>query len=138
MTKDNTIPMAMIAPCGMNCRLCIAYVREKNRCPGCLFHYSKKSPACVTCRIKNCEKRTVGKNKFCGKCDIYPCARLKQLDKRYSKKYGMSMLDNLAYIKEFGIRKFVKKETERWTCPQCGILLCVHKPQCLNCGFKWH
>jgi hypothetical protein len=26
---------ALIAPCGMNCGVCMAYLREKNKCPGC-------------------------------------------------------------------------------------------------------
>ena len=138
MPKNNPIQLSMIAPCGMNCRLCIAYVREKNRCPGCLFVAPNKSESCVKCRIKICEKRVKGKNKFCGDCDVFPCIRLKQLDKRYTKKHGMSMIENLKYIKDFGIRKFVKREQERWPCPKCGDLLCVHKPQCLACGHKWH
>jgi len=25
----------MIAPCGMNCEICIGHIREKNKCPGC-------------------------------------------------------------------------------------------------------
>jgi hypothetical protein len=25
----------LIAFCGMNCTLCMAYLRDKNRCPGC-------------------------------------------------------------------------------------------------------
>ena len=25
----------LIAPCGMNCNICMAYLREKNKCPGC-------------------------------------------------------------------------------------------------------
>ncbi|MDD5456566.1 MAG: hypothetical protein PHV30_05985 [Candidatus Margulisbacteria bacterium] len=26
---------ALIAPCGMNCAICLGYLREKNKCPGC-------------------------------------------------------------------------------------------------------
>jgi len=25
----------LIAPCGMNCGACIAFMRDKNNCPGC-------------------------------------------------------------------------------------------------------
>lgn len=32
----------LIAPCGMNCGVCIAYLREKNRCQGC-WKAEKKS-----------------------------------------------------------------------------------------------
>ena len=30
-----TISTSLIAPCGMNCRLCLGQIREKNTCPGC-------------------------------------------------------------------------------------------------------
>jgi hypothetical protein len=59
------------------------------------------------------------------------------LDERYRTKYGMSMIDNLVHIKKFGIRHFIRNEKERWTCPGCSQLICVHKPQCLFCGHKW-
>ena len=31
----------------------------------------------------------------------------------------MSMIENLENIKELGIRKFVRNERVRWTCPKC-------------------
>lgn len=136
-TKTNAIRTTLIAPCGMNCRLCRAYTRDKKACPGCRGDDSVKAKACVTCRIKNCEKMVQGRVRYCFRCDSFPCARLKHLDKRYRAKYGMSMIDNLENIRELGIRHFLKNEKERWTCPECGELLCVHKPQCLSCGHQW-
>jgi len=127
----------LIAPCGMNCRLCRAYIRDKKACPGCRGSDSFKSKACVTCRIKNCEKIMKEGFKYCFSCGSFPCARLHHLDKRYRTKYGMSMLDNLENIRKFGIMHFVGSEKERWTCPECGEIICVHKPQCLSCGYKW-
>ncbi|MCK5116873.1 MAG: DUF3795 domain-containing protein, partial [Candidatus Aegiribacteria sp.] len=113
MTKKDqktttAIPANLIAPCGMNCRLCWGYIREKNTCPGCLLiesQESQKSKCRTTCKIRNCEENTKGKTKYCSdRCNNFPCARLKQLDKRYRTKYGMSMIDNLKMINEFGIR----------------------------------
>jgi hypothetical protein len=75
--------------------------------------------------------------KYCFGCDNFPCVRLKHLDKRYRTKYGMSMIGNLENIREFGIRQFTRNEKGRWTCPQCGEMICVHKPQCISCGYKW-
>ncbi len=44
---------SLIAPCGMNCGLCYAYLREKNKCPGCRL-FNKKEPVSIAkCRIKN-------------------------------------------------------------------------------------
>lgn len=136
-----TIPTKLIAPCGMNCRLCWGYIREKNTCPGCLRsdgRETKKSQYRNTCKIRNCDQITGGKITYCGdRCDRYPCARLKQLARRYRKKYGMSMLDNLQMINESGIRHFIRNEKEKWLCPVCGELICVHKPACLSCGHEW-
>jgi hypothetical protein len=135
-----TIPTNLIAPCGMNCRLCWGYIREKNSCPGCLrndIQDSQKSKHRTTCKIRNCKQITTNKSNYCSNsCDIFPCARLKQLDKRYRVKYGMSMIDNLSMINKFGIRYFIRSEKEKWSCPKCGETICVHKPVCLSCGFK--
>jgi hypothetical protein len=136
-TKTKVIRTTLIAPCGMNCSLCRAFTREKKPCLGCRGDDSDKAKTCVTCRIKNCEKLRQGNLRYCFSCDSFPCDRLKHLDERYRTKYGMSMIDNLAQIKKFGIRSFISKEQKRWACPECGQLLCVHKPQCLACGRKW-
>jgi hypothetical protein len=137
-----TIPVNLIAPCGMNCRLCLGYIREKNKCPGCLnidSQGSQKSIYRTTCKIRNCEEITKGKSKFCSdSCARFPCARLKQLDKRYRTKYGMSMIDNLKMINELGIRHFIRIEKVKWICSECGEMICVHRPLCLSCGHKRH
>lgn len=70
---------------------------------------------------------------FCFECRLFPCARLKQLDKRYRTKYGMSMLENLAAIRDQGMETFLAGQAIRWTCPSCGSLLCVHRRACLKC-----
>ena len=133
----NAMPTRLIAPCGMNCRLCRAYIREKNTCPGCRGDDRLKPKYCVTCRIKNCEKIVSGTIKYCSSCKTFPCTRLKNLDKRYRAKYGMSMIANLKYINKAGIRQFIRNEKERWACPGCGEIICVHRPQCLKCGQQW-
>ena len=140
--RKTTIPTYLIAPCGMNCRLCLGYIREENTCPGCFKddgHESQKSQYRKKCRIRNCEQIVSGKLKYCSdRCNRYPCTRLKQLDTRYSANYGMSMIENLQTISEFGIRHFIRNEKDKWACPECGQLTCVHKPKCLYCGYKRH
>ncbi len=122
----------LIAPCGMNCALCYAYQRDKNRCDGCRsdsipFEY------CRRCVIKSCKTRLDNGWADCSVCER-PCQRLKQLDKRYRTKYGMSMLENLAAIRENGIEAFVGQQLQRWTCPDCGVVICVHHGRCMHCG----
>jgi hypothetical protein len=136
-TKTGVMCATLIAPCGMNCRLCRAYGRAVKACPSCRGDDSFKSRACIACRIKNCEKIVNGEVEYCFDCDGFPCARLNHLDKRYRTKYGMSVIDNLESIRKFGMRHFIRNEEERWTCPRCGEILCVHKPQCVSCQHKW-
>lgn len=139
--KSTTIPISLIAPCGMNCRLCLGYIREKNTCPGCRMinkQGSKKSECRNRCSIKNCEQIANGKIKYCSNsCGRFPCARLKQLDKRYRTRYQMSMIENLKMIDEFGIKHFIRNEKEKWLCRECGEMICVHRTACLSCGYKW-
>lgn len=139
--KRRTIPTHLIAPCGMNCRLCWGYIREKNTCPGCRSIKCQESPKSkyrTTCKIKNCEQLAKRNITYCSaRCDRFPCDRLKHLDKRYRNKYGMSMIDNLKMIDEFGIRHFIRNEKEKWICSECSEMICVHKPTCLSCGYQW-
>ena len=123
----------LIAPCGMNCGICLSYLREKNRCNGCWGDNTLKPNQCTDCIIRNCKLLEKTDSKFCYDCPDYPCQRLKRLDKRYRLKYHMSMLENLVYIKSSGVDKFVAMELTRWACKNCGGTICVHHGYCLNC-----
>jgi hypothetical protein len=124
----------LIAACGMNCGLCIGYLREKKPCGGCFRKDDKNKPElCRSCSIKNCELLAQTESGFCYDCLKFPCSRLKGLDQRYRTKYGMSMLDNLRFIQTKGMLLFLKSEQDRWTCRECGSGLSVHRTYCLNC-----
>ena len=126
----------LIAPCGMNCGVCIAHLREKNKCPGCRAANDKKPITRVRCKIKTCEVLRNGRSTFCFQCTSFPCGHLKHLDRRYRTTYGMSMIDNLESIRNHGIRDFVENEKERWACARCGGAICVHNRLCADCGKK--
>ncbi|HNU96261.1 MAG TPA: DUF3795 domain-containing protein [Candidatus Magasanikbacteria bacterium] len=127
----------LIAPCGMNCAICLGYLREKNHCPGCQKTDAYESGYGRKCVIRSCAILKQKRMKFCSdQCEKYPCKRLKNLDKRYRTKYNMSMIENLEFIKDNGIRMFIKKEKEKWTCKKCGGTICVHRKLCLKCGNK--
>jgi hypothetical protein len=114
------IDKKLIAPCGMNCGLCLMHLREKNKCPGC-FSGRKVNGRCIKCPIKLCKDR---RGEYCFDCDKFPCERLKRLDKRYKERYKMSEIENLKIIKEKGIKSFLAEENKKWINP-CGIY-CVH------------
>ncbi len=137
MNPNFSIKSSLIAPCGMNCGICMAYLREKNRCTGCRISDINKPITVAKCKIKNCVELNKNTLKFCYECHEFPCKKIKHLDKRYRTKYIMSMVENLENIKKFGIRKFVKNEKTRWTCFQCGGIICVHRRYCYNCGAKY-
>ncbi len=128
----------MIAPCGMNCGLCIGHLREKKPCNGCLSNNPNGKPnACRSCSVVSCVYLAKTQSGFCYECPKFPCQRLKNLDKRYSTNYGMSMFDNLSYIKEHGITAFIKAQEEKWKCANCGSGLSVHRDNCPSCGYKY-
>jgi hypothetical protein len=128
----------LIAPCGMNCALCVHYqamAHDLNKrglrrkyCPGCL----PRGQGCLHMG-DTCDTLKNGLLRSCHECGALACKRLKALDKRYRAKYHMSMLENLAYIQEHGIEAFLAKEEEKWRCPTCGGLICCHNGLCLRC-----
>jgi hypothetical protein len=127
------IKAELIASCGMNCGICYAYLRNDRKCPGCNVDDSKVKFTRLKCIIRNCENIKSSKSGFCYECEVYPCKRLKQLDKRYKTKYRMSMLENQEYIKKHGINRFIDREYEKWKCIKCGAVLCCHNGICYNC-----
>lgn len=125
----------LIAPCGMNCGICIGHLRDKKPCGACFKIDDVNKPKhCRSCSIANCEFLKKTKSGYCYECEKYPCIRLKNLDNRYRTKYGMSMIGNLDFIKDAGIENFIKYEEKRWRCKNCGSGLCVHRDFCLNCN----
>ncbi len=123
-----------IAPCGMNCGTCMAYLRVKNHCPGCRIHSDDKQVSIRQCIIPRCEHLDHTTSGFCFECQKFPCRRVKQLDLRYRKKYRTSFIENLLIIRDRGIDAFLALESARRTCPGCGAVLCVHRTDCQTCG----
>ena len=129
-----TVGAELIAPCGMNCQICLGYLRERNRCLGCRADDVHKRASCVKCSIVNCEFLHSTQSGFCYDCPKYPCRRLSELDKRYRTNYSMSMIENLEFIREHGLTAFAEKEEQRWRCQECGNVISVHRSFCLKCG----
>jgi hypothetical protein len=128
----------LIAPCGMNCRTCIAYQSmemdlnhqgfHRKYCPGCI----PRGENCLHMGDQ-CEQIGEGTVRFCHECEAFPCKRLKSLDKRYRSKYHMSMIDNLKQLQENGMELFLESEERKWRCLKCGGVICCHNGLCLKC-----
>jgi hypothetical protein len=126
--------ITLIAPCGLNCALCLGYQREKNKCGGC-NSATVRQGYCTSCILKLCPEKDGDTTKICGTfCSKFPCKRLRDLDKRYRTKYGESCLENIALIEEIGLEAFAERDAVKWRCPQCGELLCCHRGACVHCG----
>ena len=130
----------LIAPCGMNCTICSAYLARENDlkktgihrkyCTGC-------RPSKKHCNLKeNCLLLKENKIKYCYECPDFPCPRLKRLDKRYREKYHMSMIENNKRIKETGIDKFIEEQNEKWGCPKCDGMISCHNGLCFKCDIE--
>ncbi len=140
MKTDNpyrTISAGQIAPCGINCALCMAYNRKKNPCFGCNGPDDTKPYHCRECSIVHCEHLPATKDGisvFCITCEKYPCRRIRQLDTRYRNRYGLSNMENMQMIMRDGINRFLDFEKEKWSCRSCGAILCMHRRECEQCG----
>jgi len=128
----------LIAPCGMNCAICVGFFgytingdKRKNRCIGC-------KPSDKNCAFikKHCKKLSKKEIEYCYECSDFPCEHLEKLDKRYRKRFDMSMIKNLEFIKEKGMDLFIEKQVEKYKCSICGDLICVHTRICYNCYEK--
>lgn len=123
----------LVAPCGLYCGACYAYLRDKNKCFGCRVDFETKPAYCLKCKIANCEILAKSSSGFCYLCEKFPCQRLKQLDKRYRIKYNTSLIQNLIFIKENGIDKFLENEKIIRTCRDCGSIISIHWKTCKSC-----
>ena len=134
-----TVNPDLVAPCGMNCALCSGYLALKNNSKS----MGIKIPYCSGCRPRNkkcaflkkrCLKLSTGEVAFCFECNSFPCDHLRAIDSRYKSHYRMSMIENLIFIKESGVAKFLEKQKEIWKCPKCGEMICCHNGICFSCS----
>ncbi len=130
---------SLVAPCGMNCALCSGYLAYALQLP----RQRGKVSYCAGCRPRNkqcaflkkhCPDLMSGRVEYCFECRGYPCDRLKHLDERYRRNYQVSFLENLAQIKERGIDRFLRDQAEKYRCPGCGGVVCVHTGRCPVCA----
>jgi len=129
----------LIAPCGINCAVCVAYIFnhkdlnkegfKKKYCNGCI----DRGKGCTFALGKKCDLIKNSKIRFCYECKNYPCKGLKNLDKRYRTKYNMSMIENLNNINTKGMSQFLNQQQQKYACPNCGDTICCHNNLCLNC-----
>ena len=130
-----------VAPCGMNCNVCAAYlaVTHDVKSKGIRMMY------CIGCRPRNkpcaflkkdCSRLRKNEVKYCYECPTFPCERLSAIDKRYRTQFRMSEIENLHRIRDEGIESFLEAEETRWKCPECGGGVSCHNGICFDCGLE--
>lgn len=143
MAAETSQRANLVAPCGMDCGVCSAYLAYVNHLP------TKRAAIthCPGCRIRpkhcaylkgHCVPLSQGEVGFCFECADYPCAHLRHIDRRYRTTYGMSFLENLDVIQSSGIDAFIAHQQLRYACPHCGELRSVHNGKCFACESVLH
>jgi len=128
----------LVAPCGMNCNVCAAYlvVTHDVKSKGLRMMY------CIGCRPRNkpcaflkkrCATLRNNEVEYCFECKTFPCEGLSAIDKRYRTQFRMSEIENLHRIRDEGIESFLRAEEERWKCPKCGGVVSCHNGLCFDC-----
>ena len=125
----------LIAPCGMNCRICIGFFgytmsgkKRKMQCIGC----NPSGKSCAHLK-KYCEKLKKKEIEYCYECIDFPCERLQKLDMKYRERFDMSTVANLEYIRDKGMKKFLQEQEESYKCHNCQGVICVHNCKCYSC-----
>ena len=138
--RNNNFAPELIAPRGLNCALCRAYIAYRLGIPrvrGKVTYCTGCFPRGKNCYIKRgCKKLSKHQLESCSECDTMPCEKLAHLNDRYRERYGLSRVENLKLLKAKGMDEFIKNQTASYTCPSCGDVICVHDAKCLVCGFK--
>ncbi|MEA5014323.1 MAG: DUF3795 domain-containing protein [Candidatus Limiplasma sp.] len=132
MKMPERIEAGMIAPCGVNCFACSAYLDGKKPCHGCRAPKERITRrSCGNCVKKRCAlERGV---QWCFECSRFPCARIKDLDKRYREKYGVDLVQNGLDAKR-DMEAFLLAQRERFACQSCGGVISQHHQKCSACG----
>lgn len=138
MPDESAQRVHLTAPCGMDCGVCSAYLAHTRNVPrkrGAISHCA----GCRACGKKcaylksHCPQLRTNEVTFCYECAEYPCERLKHLDSRYRKHFGISLIENLDLIQKAGVQALIERQQVRFGCDACGQLRSVHNGKCYVC-----
>ena len=116
MSTNKAFTAEMIAPCGLDCSLCMRALVGETPCPGCNGPDENKADYCKTqCGIIPCRKRKENGYRFCDECPDFPCGDVMEKEERYTSQYPLyeSPLENLRTIREKGMEVFLEQERKQ-------------------------
>lgn len=132
MKAPEKLDAVRIAPCGINCLACSAFLSRKRPCHGCRSaEANMERKSCANCAKKRC--CFAHGFRFCFECPKYPCAQIRELSKRYLKNYQIDLIRNgRDALNDFD--GFLHDQLKRCTCPACGGIVDQHSDECTECG----
>ncbi|MFC2002002.1 DUF3795 domain-containing protein [Chloroflexota bacterium] len=144
----------IVGICGLYCGTCPLYLaHQKNdveqlekhskrfnipveevRCDGC--HSGRLSPNCVNCPpgFRQCARDN--KVRWCFQCHNFPCQRLRDFRDAHiidGISHHAWVIEDLQYMKEYGIEQWVEEQERAGQCPQCGERLYWFVRECPDC-----
>jgi len=51
-----------------------------------------------------------------------------------AQNMAVSIIESFKFIQSKGMDEFLKAEKEKWRCPTCGGVICVHTKRCYTCN----
>lgn len=107
---------------------------EEIRCDGCLS--DNVFPLCVDCRhgFRQCAADKMVTR--CFQCHDFPCGRLRDFRDVHivnDISHHAHVIEDLEYMKEHGVERWVEEQEKAGRCPQCGTRLYWFVRECPNC-----
>jgi hypothetical protein len=103
-------------------------------CDGCLSE--KVFIECINCRhgFRRCasEKKVT----WCFECPDFPCKRLEKFRDIHVVRgvsHHNNVIEDLRYMKDHGVKRFVDEQKTRGHCPHCGKKLYWYLRECPRC-----
>lgn len=136
--------------CGLYCGACDVFIANMNskvealaqawkmdlnqlKCHGCKS--TVNAIYCMDCDIKKCaQNRDI---EYCFQCEEYPCSRLVAFRNDEHPHHSI-VLQNLGFIQSQGSARWLEKQKERWSCPNCGTGFSWYAKTCEICGGALH
>jgi hypothetical protein len=142
--KGGVVPAddSLLGYCGLYCGGCKAYQdttsgkanvqEDATPCLGCASQIV--APWCQDCAIKRCCREKALRT--CLHCEDYPCEKLVAFmnDPRYP--YHKEVPANMARLDEIGLTAWLKEQSARWICAQCGKPYHWFARTCPTCGTR--
>jgi len=109
MTNENA--WNLVAPCGLYCGECTAFLNKE--CGGCRSNRGLSKKYRKYCKIYECSSNK--KLKICLECNEFPCKFFDffKAEKLIESSWFLDVLSNMKQIKEIGLSNFLNRK-EKW------------------------